>query len=700
MDQSAASPEDQLSSPSAANGSPSANGDKSSGTLTQTDEQRGQSRELSRRFLASPASVPGYEIRRRLGEGSYGSVWLAREIKTGKQVAIKFYTHRRGLDWSLLSREVEKLAVLYTSRDVVDLLDVGWDHDPPYFVMEYLENGSLEDRLRSGPLPVEEAVRAARSVLRALVHAHGCGILHCDLKPANVLLDGNREVRLCDFGQSRLSTEQCPALGTLYYMAPEQADLNAVPDAKWDVYALGALLYHMLTGEPPYRTPETEEQLTRCRSLSARLLMYQKIVRESPSPRKHTEGRGVDRRLVEIIDGCLETDLHRRLPNAQAVLNLLDERDSIRAKRPLIALGFIGPILFLLAMMWIAWSAYGIALRSAEDNLINRAVEGDRVSASLLADGIQLELSQRLRRLEELANSITGGLKDDVDFLPSGVDDQLEAWMSAEKSWLETQHRTPDDSLFLMDADGTLKFTTSEDEPNGTPVAHHSYFHGLEERDEDETPKLEPRRTAGLSLPYRSVVTKRYMVAMAVPVWNKSRQRVLGVLARSVLVTKLLDIYEERLRQPQGRENYFLALVELRENEAYLLDHHWLNSAERSKFSSNPQMKNKLRLSPAEKKEILTATENLQVVGTRTNYIDPIADIDPQYAGAWLAAFGPIGEYGWIAIVQEHRSAVVRPVGELKRVFLKYGIWTAVVFGVMLAILWYLIQRAAGNRTL
>ncbi len=131
-------------------------------------------------------------------------------------MAIKFYAHRGGLDWSLLSREVEKLAFLFADRYVVQLLDVGWDAEPPYYVMEYLERGSLEDLLRrEGRLAVEQAVELFRDVAVGLVHAHGKGVLHCDLKPANVLLDQDTKPRLADFGQSRLSHEQTPALGTL-----------------------------------------------------------------------------------------------------------------------------------------------------------------------------------------------------------------------------------------------------------------------------------------------------------------------------------------------------------------------------------------------------------------------------------------------------------------------------------------------------
>ncbi len=254
-------------------------------TQQQSSEEQTRARALSLKRLRPPTDVPGYEPKRFLGAGAYGEVWVAVDTNTGRHVAIKFYAHRGGLDWSLLSREVEKLAFLSADRYVVQLLDVGWDADPPYYVMEYLEHGSLEDLLRrEGRLGVDQAVSLFRDVAVGLVHAHGKGVLHCDLKPANVLLDQDERPRLADFGQSRLSHEQTPALGTLFYMAPEQADLKAVPDVRWDVYALGALLYSMLTGAPPHRTDESVSEIESADNLDDRLAYAIAENRERPAP--------------------------------------------------------------------------------------------------------------------------------------------------------------------------------------------------------------------------------------------------------------------------------------------------------------------------------------------------------------------------------------------------------------------------------
>ena len=107
---------------------------------------RRRSERLSQEKRRPPGVVPGYELERPLGEGAFGEVWVALNRNTGYRVAIKFYSHRGGLDWSLLSREVEKLRFLRADRCAVQLLEVGWNANPPYYVMDSLERGALEDQ--------------------------------------------------------------------------------------------------------------------------------------------------------------------------------------------------------------------------------------------------------------------------------------------------------------------------------------------------------------------------------------------------------------------------------------------------------------------------------------------------------------------------------------------------------------------------
>ena len=177
------------------------------------------------------------------------------------------------------------------------------------------------------------------------MHLHGKGILHCDLKPGNVLLDQDGKPRVADFGQSRLSTEQTPALGTLFFMAPEQADLDAVPDAGWDVYGLGALLFSMLTGKPPYYSTELADQIEDTEDITHRLANYRKALQKAEKPTEHRKIPGVDRMLAEIIDRCIAVDPKERFSSIQSVLFALQNRETVRARRPLVALGLLGPLL-------------------------------------------------------------------------------------------------------------------------------------------------------------------------------------------------------------------------------------------------------------------------------------------------------------------------------------------------------------------
>jgi hypothetical protein len=658
-------------------------------TLPQDGPALAQALELSLADEAPPSSVPGYHIVRRLGAGRFGSVWLAREQNTGKLVAIKFYSRRRGLDWSLLGREVEKLAVLYTSRHIVRLLAVGWDHDPPYYVMEYLASGSLAQKLEQGPLPVHQAVAIATRVAQALVHAHGSGILHCDLKPANVLLDPDGEPRLCDFGQSRLADERSHALGTLFYMAPEQADLKAVPDARWDVYALGALLYHMLCGQPPHKTDDNEQALRLPGTVEERLARYQEIVRQGPRPSAHRRVHGVDGPLADLIDRCLSVDPARRLPNAQAVLDRLVARERYRARRPLIWLGLVLPTALVLALIPFALDALHAAVSTTRSNLIRRALESDVLSANLLADGIERELQHRIQQLEALTedDEIRAAIRE---FAAEPLErrgplfELLDARVQRIEKRLEELHRLDDASWFLQDARGVQRWRSPMSETVDELFNFRDYFHGqAADYPEGQVPAdIAPIRRPHLSRPYRSRSSNRYVVALSAPVFDRpadkaaSMREVIAVLARSFYLSRLLQDYEDSLRAQGNAEGRKLALLDRRTWS--LLAHQWMDDEHLERLD-DPVHQLRIdealiaRLAGPSTAGRQPAAPAGQAVPPRLhvdrvdNYRDPVAAFAPrEYGGEWLAAFSPIGDTGWIAIVQEPKAPVLRPVEELR----------------------------------
>lgn len=685
-------------------------------TLPQDEEARSRARQLSLSDDQPPSLVPGYLIQRKIGEGRFGSVWLAREQNTGKQVAIKFYAHRRGVDWSLLGREVEKLAVLYTSRNIVGLLSVGWDHDPPYYVMEYLDNGSLADRLSQGPLPVSDSVRIATRIAQALVHAHGSGILHCDLKPANVLLDQDWEPRLCDFGQSRLADERSPALGTLFYMAPEQADLKAVPDARWDVYGLGALLYHMVTGAPPYRTPEAEEKLRRAGSLETQLTVYRQMAFESPKPQHHRRAPGMDSLLADIIDRCLSVSSSRRFPNAQAVLDRLSERERQRSRRPLLLLGLVLPLLLSLFIIPLASNAMYDAVSTARSNLAQRALESDILTANLLAIILERDLVDRREELleitqskefrsgvEEYAGQPLADRKDLMELLDEKFEDVLK-----KRGEL---HRTADASWFLLDAHGFQRWHRESKDFQGTETplsktidrnfSHRDYFHGLGDGVSPSTKDIKPLEKPRICRPYLSTNSEQYRVALSVPIWDSAEEHVIGVLARSMDLSDLLLDYEQAVSS-QGEERVGRVLALIDSQKWKLIAHtDWkLGEYERLSLSEDvtEQLQKLLKTPP----EQVAASELDRI----DDYVDPMSAIQPEkYGGAWLAAFCRVGESGWvdtnwIAVVQERRRAAFEAVDELRTRMWLFGISAVAIVVVLVAGCWWLIVRIVNERPL
>lgn len=702
-------------------------------TEIQSEDDRERSRRLSLQGNKPPSEIEGYSIVRRLGTGAYGTVWLAREDRTGRMVAIKFYPHRRGLNWSMLSREVEKLAAVYTSRNIVRLLDVGWNAEPPYFVMEYVENGSLGNFLTRGAISVDESIRIIREICSALIDAHGAGVLHCDLKPDNVLLDNQLHARLCDFGQSRMSHEQSPALGTLYYMAPEQADLDAQPDARWDVYAIGALLYHMLTGSPPHRTEVSQRQLEVSENLEERLKVYQSIIRKTGLPYGHRTVKGVDNRLAEIIERCLAVSPGDRYPNAQAVRDEMDARDRQRTRRPLLMLGVVAPILLMAAMVPIFVNALTKNLNVTEQEITDRALESDALSARLQAAALEDELNDRLEELEtvlaneELAELLEVTMQRDSDEVLTEMSSFAEVAFASRPRWIQLldtawertealnkrRQRESDTSWFLTDARGVQVWRREFSyRTHGDIFSYRDYFHGrgADFSRESVPADVKPISSPHVSVAYKSTTTDRQTVAMSVPVRDK-RGNVIGVFARTANLGDLQSFLGQRIQDAKGESvRRIIALAEFRESEKLrLLDHPYLTeefvqSAEESSRDEELFQNLKMDDNTVQKiRESLKSGKNERNEVKLPVYIDPVGQLEDSaaaaYVGKWMAAIAPVRGTGWLVIVQERRDAALLPVQAMAERASRQA-WLAVLIAtLMMGIVWFFVWRAFGRTT-
>ncbi|HEX8066026.1 MAG TPA: protein kinase [Thermoleophilaceae bacterium] len=255
-----------------------------------------------------------YRVERFLGEGGRKLVYLAHDTVLDRDVAIATLK-TEDLDEAArlrLEREAQAMARLGDHPNVVPVFDIGEERGEPYIVSQYMAGGSLDVRLEEaegGRLPVAEAIEIGECMAAALEHAHRRGIVHRDLKPANVWLTEDGIAKLGDFGlafsleRSRL-TRTGVIVGTVSYMAPEQA-LGKAPDACSDLYSLGALLYEMVTGRPPFVAD------------SAVSVISQHTSAEPVAPSWHNPE--LPRELEEVVLRLLEKDPADRYPDAGAV---------------------------------------------------------------------------------------------------------------------------------------------------------------------------------------------------------------------------------------------------------------------------------------------------------------------------------------------------------------------------------------------
>ncbi len=209
--------------------------------------------------MTIPSRFGRYEIKAELGRGGMATVYHAYDPTVGRDVAVKVLPGQFLHDPAFrgrFEREAKIIASLEHSA-IVPVYDFGEQDGQPFLVMRYMTGGSLSDRIKEGPLSVAEAARIFRRLAPALDQAHVRGIVHRDLKPGNILFDQYDDAYIADFGIAKLSEASMAftgsaIIGTPAYMSPEQARGDAAIDGRSDIYALGAILFEMLTGRTPY----------------------------------------------------------------------------------------------------------------------------------------------------------------------------------------------------------------------------------------------------------------------------------------------------------------------------------------------------------------------------------------------------------------------------------------------------------------
>ena len=355
-----------------------------------------------------------YELLEEIGRGGQGVVYRAHQKSLNRTVALKVI----GLGpWTTeahlkrFRREAEAAAHL-EHPGIVPIHDVGERDGQCYFSMKFVEGGQLDEVVRHTPMSIRQATELVAKVARTVHYAHEHGILHRDIKPGNILLDGKGEPLLTDFGLARLVetestlTRTLEVMGTPSYMAPEQAvGNNASVSRATDVYGLGAVLYELLTSQPPFAGGTTYETI--------KLLLD-----TEPRPPRLLNPK-VDHDLSTICLKCLEKDLQRRYSSALALADDLEhwlKHEPIQAKpsgffthsrkwvrrNPSTAV-FVTLLVALGASLGVVvWKHTSVALVPRSVAVLPFENLSDDPDNAYFADGIQEEILTRLASVGDL----------------------------------------------------------------------------------------------------------------------------------------------------------------------------------------------------------------------------------------------------------------------------------------------------------
>lgn len=324
-----------------------------------------------------------YRILHPLGRGGFGYVYSAQQQLTGETVAIKELISGLVDDAGVVQRFIQeaRASQRLTHPNIVRTHSIFEDGEDYYLVMEYMPGGSLAERLERGRLPVGEALRIMNELCAALGYAHRLGVVHCDLKPANVLFDTQGAAHLADFGIAHISeqlmtrqvyTATGMTMGTMRYMSPEQLE-GVRDDPRLDVYALGALLYEMLAGHP-YLDFEAET------TPAAQVRNMQRIQTEPPRPLRAVSP-AVPVWLSSVVERALSKAPQDRYASASELAQALVPREPAPSRPAPLPVWFWPAVGAAVALLLVVVIGFVVLVRDGGEGVLPVATEPTQAAA-------------------------------------------------------------------------------------------------------------------------------------------------------------------------------------------------------------------------------------------------------------------------------------------------------------------------------
>ena len=510
-----------------------------------------------------------------------------------------------------------------------------------------------------------------------------------------------------------------------------------------DVYAVGAIMYRMLTGGPPYREDSIVDQLDTAGSLPKRLQRYREAIQQASPPIRHVQRASVDRELARIVSRCLAANPEDRFTNVQEILDRLDRRAETRARRPLMLLGILGPILLLVVASVFAARTINQASERTREALRTEAFNSNRLAAKFAARTLESELERYFRSCRDemdesdFLKSLSATLSDpavgrDLKLIADqGTSELALKMVDTRESFLDIASRVnldrylaerlkrytdaPSDSrvprlasMFVTDASGTIfgiaysNPVTRDQSSAGRNYAYRTYYHGQKNDLSKDTsiPSIKPLTNMHLSAAFQSTATGLWKVAISAPIYlpgNSSDQ------PDSVFVVTI-NLGDFELLQGDAGANQVAVLVDARQGptRGTVLQHPYMELRHRAgKRNTGDPYKVDAKLM------------DVLLRGGDDDYRDPIASAQDAeaYAGNWIAAMQPVSVPGeatfdsgsedhadLLVLVQYRLSKVFAPVGAMQQSLLREGAVALFSIFFVSATLWLIVRRVGDER--